>query len=241
MNYWNRALCSVTRRKGKSIILFAVILILGNVIAGAIAIQQSTANVEKKIKHDLGATVSVELDYQKMMDEGQSFSPTALKVEDVKKLGKSAYVKEFDYNVKTSLFVDKIKTYEMENSAVMGGMPKTLSLKGNNLLEPLDFKDKKVNLVEGRLFKQEEINNGKDVAVISKKLAEENGFNVEDKVVLDSSVMDFKQDGSMEQLASQDHPVEIIGIFEPTSVEKKKIGRKRSKRNRRAIYGNRAI
>lgn len=222
MNYWNRALCSVTRRKGKSIILFAVILILGNVIAGAIAIQQSTANVEKKIKHDLGATVSVELDYQKMMDEGQSFSPTALKVEDVKKLGKSAYVKEFDYNVKTSLFVDKIKTYEMENSAVMGGMPKTLSLKGNNLLEPLDFKDKKVNLVEGRLFKQEEINNGKDVAVISKKLAEENGFNVEDKVVLDSSVMDFKQDGSMEQLASQDHPVEIIGIFEPTSVEKKK-------------------
>lgn len=222
MNYWNRALCSVTRRKGKSVILFAVIFILGNVIAGSIAIQQSTANVEKKIKHDLGATVSVDLDYQKMMDEGQSFSPGALKVEDIKKLGESTYVKEFDYNVKTSLFVKKIKTYEMENAAAMGGMPKTLSLKGNNLLEPLDFKDKKINLVEGRTFKQDEINSGKDVAIISKKLAEANGFNVGDKVVLDSSVMDFKQDGSMEELASQDHPVEIIGIFEPTSVEKKK-------------------
>lgn len=221
MNYWNRALCSVMRRKGKSIILFAVIFILGNVIAGSIAIQQSTANVEKKIKHDLGATVSAELDYQKMMDEGQSFSPSALKVEAVKKMGESSYVKEFDYNVKTNLFVKKIKTYEMENAAAMGGMPKTLSLKGNNLLEPLDFKDKKVKLVEGRTFKQEEINNGKDVAIISKKVAEANGFNVGDKVVLDSSVMDFKQDGSMEELASQDHPVEIIGIFEPTSVEKK--------------------
>lgn len=222
MNYWNRALCSVVRRKGKSVILFAVIFILGNVIAGSIAIQQSTANVEKKIKHDLGATVSVEMDYQKMMDEGQSFSPSALKVDDIKKMGKSPYVKEFDYNVKTSLFVKKIKTYEMENAATMGGMPKTLSLKGNNLLEPLDFKDKKVNLVEGRTFKQDEINNGKDVAIISKKLAEANGFNVGDKVVLDSSVMDFKQDGSTEELASQDHPVEIIGIFEPTSIEKKK-------------------
>lgn len=222
MNYWNRALCSVTRRKGKSIILFAVIFILGNVIAGSIAIQQSTANVEKKIKHDLGATVSVELDYQKMMDEGQSFSPDALKVEDIKKLGDSTYVKEFDYNVKTNLFVKKIKTYEMENASTMSNMPKTLSLKGNNLLEPLDFKDKKVKLVEGRTFKQDEINSGKDVAIISKKVAEANGFNVGDKVVLDSSVMDFKQDGSMEELASQDHPVEIIGIFEPTSVEKKK-------------------
>ncbi|MBO0422915.1 ABC transporter permease [Enterococcus plantarum] len=222
MNYWNRALCSVTRRKGKSIILFAVIFILGNVIAGSIAIQQSTANVEKKIKHDLGATVSVELDYQKMMDEGQSFSPSTLKVEDVKKLGQSSYVKEFDYNVKTNFFVKKIKTYEMENATTMGGMPKMLSIKGNNLLEPLDFKDKKVNLVEGRTFKQDEINNGKDVAIISKKLAEENGFNVGDKVVLDSLIMDYKQDGSTEELASQDHPVEIIGIFEPTSVEKKK-------------------
>lgn len=50
MNYWNRALCSVTRRKGKSLILFAVIFVLGNVIAGSIAIQQSTQNVEKKLK-----------------------------------------------------------------------------------------------------------------------------------------------------------------------------------------------
>ncbi|MGX7150663.1 ABC transporter permease [Enterococcus ureasiticus] len=222
MNYWNRALCSVVRRKGKSVILFAVIFILGNVIAGSIAIQKSTANVEKKIKHDLGATVSVEMDYEKMMEEGQSFSPTALKVDEVKKLGKSTYVKEFDYNVKTTLFVKKIKTYEMENATTIGGMPKSVTLKGNNLLEPLDFKDKKVNLVEGRTFKQEEINNGKDVAIISKKFAEANGFNVGDKVVLDSSVMDYKQDGSTEELASQDHPVEIIGIFEPTSVEKKK-------------------
>ncbi|EOH93984.1 hypothetical protein UAW_02405 [Enterococcus haemoperoxidus ATCC BAA-382] len=222
MNYWNRALCSVARRKGKSVILFAVIFILGNVIAGSIAIQQSTANVEKKIKHDLGATVSVEMDYQKIMDEGQSSSPSALKVEDIKKMGESTYVKEFDYNVQTNLFVKKIKTYEMENASTMGGMPQTLSLKGTNLLEPLDFKDKKVNLVEGRMFKQDEINSGKDVAVVSKKFAEANGFNVGDKVVLDSSVMDFKQDGSTEELASQDHPVEIIGIFEPTSVEKKK-------------------
>lgn len=45
MNFWQRALKSVTRRKGKSFILFLVIFILGNVIAGAVAVQQSTMNV----------------------------------------------------------------------------------------------------------------------------------------------------------------------------------------------------
>ncbi|MBO0470572.1 ABC transporter permease [Enterococcus sp. DIV0242_7C1] len=222
MNYWNRALCSVTRRKGKSIILFAVIFILGNVIAGSIAIQQSSANVEKKIKNDLGAMVTVELDFDKMMEEGQSFSPGTLKEETIKQLGKSTYVKDFDYNVKTTLFVKKIKTYEQENSGVVSNMSNMLNLKGTNLLEPLDFKDKNVKLIEGRTFKQDEINNGKDVAIISKKVAEENGFNVGDKVVLDSSIVDYKADGSTEEVGSQDHPVEIIGIFEPASVEKKK-------------------
>jgi putative ABC transport system permease protein len=222
MNYWNRALCSVTRRKGKSIILFAVIFILGNVIAGSIAIQQSSANVEKKIKNDLGATVTIDMDFDKMMEEGQSYSPDPLKEEVIKQLGKSAYVKNFDYNVKTSLFVKKIKAYEQENSGMVGGLSNMISLKGTNLLEPLDFKDKKVNLVDGRTFKQEEIDNGKDVAIISKKVAEENGFNVGDKVVLDSSIVDYKADGSTEEVGKLDHPVEIIGIFEPVSVEKKK-------------------
>ena len=50
MNFWQRALKSVTRRKGKSFILFLVIFILGNVIAGAVAVQQSTMNVERETK-----------------------------------------------------------------------------------------------------------------------------------------------------------------------------------------------
>ncbi|MEG0255667.1 MAG: ABC transporter permease, partial [Vagococcus sp.] len=49
MNFFKRAMASVTRRKGKSIILFAVIFILGNVMAGAIAIDQGTKSVEDTI------------------------------------------------------------------------------------------------------------------------------------------------------------------------------------------------
>ena len=65
MNFWQRALKSISRRKGKSFILFLVIFILGNVIAGAVAIQQSTGNVEKVTKEKLGARAILDVDYEK--------------------------------------------------------------------------------------------------------------------------------------------------------------------------------
>lgn len=235
MNYWNRALCSVTRRKGKSIILFAVIFILGNVIAGSIAIQQSTDNVEKKIKHQLGATVSVDMDFEKMMNEssdGQLKTSSGLKIADIQKIGQSPYVKEFDYSISGFIQMKKVKGYEIEqkeNASMSVAMPNHLTLKGSNLLEPLDFKEKKMKLVDGRTFTQEEIDNDKAVGIISKKVAEANGVNVGDQLVLDSVTMDHKQDGSSEELYTQDHPIEIIGIFEPVTLEKKKSDDKDSK------------
>ena len=65
MKFWQRALKSVTRRKGRSFILFLVIFILGNVIAGSVAIQQSTQNVEKETKRQMGARATVDMDYEK--------------------------------------------------------------------------------------------------------------------------------------------------------------------------------
>ena len=42
MNYLKRIFVSIERRKGKSLLLFLIVFLLGNVIAGAVAIQQST-------------------------------------------------------------------------------------------------------------------------------------------------------------------------------------------------------
>ncbi|MFD2387040.1 ABC transporter permease [Enterococcus rivorum] len=229
MNYWNRALCSVIRRRGKSIILFAVIFILGNVIAGAIAIQQSTDNVEKKIKNQLGAAVTAEMDMDKLMKANESGSemktPEPLKEETIKKIGESPYVKEYDYSISGYLGLKSFKTYQMEkdsNTIVSGLSGNNLFLKGTNSNEPSDFKDKKVKLTEGRLFTKEDKASDKLLAVISKTVADENGINVGDQVIWDSQYMKPKEDGSTETYDSQKHSVEIIGIFEPLVAEKKK-------------------
>ncbi|MGC6768103.1 ABC transporter permease [Enterococcus sp. LJL51] len=227
MNYFQRAIRSVTRRKGKSIILFAVIFILGNVIAGAIAIQQSTQNVEKKIKSELGATATVDLDYEKIMAEnpGNSFqAPTGLSEEEIKKIGSSPYVKEYDYSTGGYIQVKNLKTYEleMEGGSFSINAPKAVLLKGTNLETPPDFSSKKLKLTEGRTFTKEEIEGDKPVAIISEELAEKNGVGVGDQMVLDGNHYSYTDDGGMsEAMKGDDHPVEIIGLFKPETVEKK--------------------
>ena len=64
MNFIKRGLLGITRKKGKSLILLAVIFILGNIMSGAISIQQATGNVEKSIKERLGASATLQMDWE---------------------------------------------------------------------------------------------------------------------------------------------------------------------------------
>lgn len=228
MNYWKRARNSIFRTKGKSLILFAVIFVLGNVIAGAIAIQQSTANVEKKMKQQLGATVAPELDLDKLMEQnGESQAikgPESLKEETVKKMGASPYVKDYDYSYLTYLYVKKFKTYglEQEGNMQISSPYKTMMLKGSNSTEPMDFKNKKVKLVDGRMLTKEELKGKKPVALISKKVADENGLSVGDQMLLDTVTLMPKDDGTMDSQDSTEHSIKIVGLFEPIKLDKKK-------------------
>ncbi|MGG5373069.1 ABC transporter permease [Enterococcus sp. AZ196] len=230
MNYWKRAKSSIFRSKGKSLILFAVIFVLGNVIAGAIAIQQSTANVEKKMKQQLGATVAPELDLNKILEQNENGEVQAtsqhesLKEETIKKMGSSPYVKDYDYSYLAYLTVKNFKTYELKQQGDMQfSTPfKSMTLKGSNSTEPMDFKNKKVKLVDGRMLTKEELSGKKPVALISKKVADENGLSVGDQMVLDTLSLAPKEDGTMDSQDSTEHAVKIVGLFEPIKLDKKK-------------------
>ena len=230
MNYWKRAENSILRTKGKSLILFAVIFVLGNVIAGAIAIQQSTTNVEKKMKQELGATVSAEPDLNKILKQNEngemqvSSQNERLKEETIKKMGASPYVKDYDYSYMAYLYVKKFKTYELQDQGdIHFATPyNSMTLKGSNSTEPMDFKNKKVKLVDGRMLTKEELAGKKPVALISKKVADENGLSVGDPMVLDTVTLLPKEDGSMDTQDSTEHGIKIVGLFEPIKLEKKK-------------------
>src|SRR5690625_3102948 len=114
MNFIKRGFLGITRKKGKSLILLAVIFILGNLIAGAISIQQATGNVESSIKERLGAATTVELDQEKMNNMSDA-DWEGLVIEEVgadliNQIGQLSYVKYYDYNMNTYIGSETIES-----------------------------------------------------------------------------------------------------------------------------------
>lgn len=224
MNFLKRAWLSVTRRKGKSLILFAVIFILGNVIAGAIAIQQSTNNVEKNVKKQLGATATLEVDYMKYQKEFESGEVIidALPLKTIKAAGESPYVKYYDFNANhwaSTRDLKSVQQEEEEGSVTMGGvLENNFDIKGVNYPKLLDIEEGNIKLVEGTVFTEVDIEQGKNSAIISAQVAELNNLSVGDQMVIDQRGIDYSTEEAKE-LFQIDLPVQVIGIFEPTKLE----------------------
>lgn len=227
MNFIKRGFLGITRKIGKSFILLAVIFILGNLISGAISIQQATGNVESKIKERLGAAVTLELDYEALdalseaeMEESEIQN---IDVDLINQVGELSYVKYYDYSMSTHLGSESIESYQgegMEDDFIMEGHSADFMLKGINYAPVIDFEEQKGKLIDGRVFTQEEIGNGTSVAIISKKLAEKNNLHVGDTFTLDNAVYDYDEETGEEDLFdSRDVVLEVIGLFESQSIK----------------------
>lgn len=225
MNFIKRGLLEIIRKKGKSFILLAVIFILGNVIAGAISIQQATGNVESTIKDRLGAAATLELDQEELDKlseaEWQEVVFEEIDVDLIKQIGELSYVKYYDYSMSIYLGSESIESYQgedMDVDFIMEGPSTDFRLNGINYAPVIDFEEEKANLVDGRVFSQEEVDNGTSVAIISKKLAEENNLSVGDTFALTNEVYTYDYENDEEEVvSSRDVVLEIIGLFEPQS------------------------
>ncbi|MEG2253827.1 MAG: ABC transporter permease, partial [Vagococcus sp.] len=126
MNFIKRGLASITRRKGKSIILFAVILILGNVMAGAIAIDQGTKSVESSIKKKLGAVATITQDVEQIEKDAKNDDSvyekiTMPKQETLSEIGKLDEVNYYDYSLTTYINTMKLKMAQSKNQDFIVG------------------------------------------------------------------------------------------------------------------------
>lgn len=231
MNFFKRALLSVSRKKGKSFILFLVIFILGNVIAGAIAVRQATQNVEKNTKQKLGALATIDMDYEKMNELPDEEEMQMLTVEQIKKIGESPYVKYYDYSLIGGVETTKLKAApentEEDAEIYFSSEMNYFSYKGTNYPAVLDVEEKHITIKEGRTFTAEEIEKGEQVALISAEVAEVNGLSVGDQMVIDQ--LNYMTENP-EDAQTIDAPVKVIGIF---TVNQKKVGNASDSENAR--------
>ncbi|MDF9823951.1 putative ABC transport system permease protein [Breznakia sp. PF5-3] len=225
MNFIKRALLSTIRKKGKSIILLVVIFILGNLMAGSIAVKQATVNVEKTVKNKLGAEAVVDYDWENLSED----KIPKLDQKTIDKIGKLDGVKYYEYNVSSFLNSKEYESYcgpdcEM---GVVDGIGAGFEIYGVQIPSILDISEKKISLSEGRVFKQQEIDEGKPVALVSTIFAEMNNIHVGDTVTFTAAVYDWEDmdgNGDPKVLSTKDYSMDVIGIFDASLSIKEETG-----------------
>lgn len=236
MNFIKRGLTSIARRKSKSIILLILIFILGNVIAGAISIEQAVKNTEKNIRNQIGGIATVEVDYNKIPQDPNFDYETIeyISADAINKIGQLPYVKDYDYITQTGLETAELKHYRNEDSTnVTMGLSSVMQSYYNNMfwvkavkhLDVLDFKQGNGSIVEGRTFREEDTKDEKNPIIITQKLAELNNLNVGSVITLEANIREINmlregqiEDSHFEVQKNNKFEFQVIGIYEPKKI-----------------------
>lgn len=225
MNFIKRAFLSVLARKGKSLILFGVFLVVTNLVLAGFSMQNVTETASDLARKKLGVDVSLGLNPDKLPkyiekqreeNPNESVKLPELSTKEADKLAKSPYVKDFNY-IKEALGLangfSPIKVDENEDAisgGVIGGGPKgempNISITGvrnSDLLKK--FTEGTDKIIKGRHITAED--KDKKVALVEKKLAEHNNLKVGDKLKIKN------EDGTPINIK-----LEIIGIYESAEI-----------------------
>ena len=213
-------------------ILFVIIFVLGNIIAGAISIRQAITLNEINLYNNMNPFATVTFDSERitaLYQNDPGFIPDPLSVETIKSLGALPYMKYFDYYMElvlASRTLEKSSYAASENQTIISRTDeerKHFTLKGVRNPEIFDMKDDKIRLVAGRIFTEQEIDRLSYLAIVSESFAVTNDLTVGSRITFENNV--FKSellpdeekpiDDERVIVASQPYEFEIIGIFEP--------------------------
>lgn len=181
MNFFKRALTSVVRRPGKSVILLVLIFVLSNVIAGAVSVKNALANTEEAMLGSMGVTVKIEIDYNNLDYRDPYFKYPTVTSGMADKIGASEYVKDYDYTIRFGLQADGVRNYYSNPDWVSDG-DGYFQLYGGSSPNIADMLTGDMKIVEGRTYTQAEIDSGAQVMVISDQVAQLNGLTVGSKI-----------------------------------------------------------
>ncbi|EON74309.1 ABC transporter permease [Lysinibacillus sphaericus] len=225
MNFIKRAVLSVKARKGKSLILFAVFLVVANLVLAGFAIQNVSKTANDLARQKLGVDVSLRLDEEKLMQNvakqreenpGGRIKHPELSAEEADQLAKLSYVEDFNYLKSEMLVADGYTPVNADKGGeAVGGsvggnnngsmkMPDTFfqGVRSSDLLK--DFKEGTNKIVEGRPITPEDKN--KKVVLIEERLAEQNELQVGDKLKIKSTDEVSKVE------------LEIVGIYKNSDI-----------------------
>lgn len=251
MNYLNRAIKNVVRRPSKSILLALTFFVIGNLVIVGLGISSAAENAKTLTRKQMRAVISYEVDYQKFYqdaedieneDEREEFFSNYPKIsmESSKEMLADERVVAADFfgtweRVYADEGIEYVKNpYADENSMYYGSItledgteipyvPPVFRVQANIMPNQIALHDKTYEIVEGRYYSQEDIDNNNKVCLITDELAELNNLHVGDTfsiVIQDPThaMAQFQQVGMEYNPDDNKIEMEIIGIFHNNNV-----------------------
>ncbi|MBY7120784.1 permease [Bacillus cereus] len=223
MNFMKRAILSMKKRIGTSLILMAVFLIVTNLVLSGFTIQNASKKAADAARKKLGADVTLSLDFDKLgqqaQETGEMPNPPKLNTKEADQLAESKYVKDYNYIGSTFGISDGLKLVgasegeegkgKVGMAAVRGGSSSgtEIDMNASFMIEGVrktalqeSFKNGKSKIIDGKPITEQM--KDQNVALMEKRLAELNNLKVGDKVKV--------QSGDKKETLE----IEIIGIYE---------------------------
>ena len=242
LNFIKRAYLNVIRSKVRSIILIITFFVIGNFVIIGLGVSNAAENAKTLTRLKMRAVVSIDTDYNKIDEylkdksdeEQQEFwnnSLYSVKYNDLKPIlddervtaiQASSYTRALYSNDENLHYVPLDNDYEKEREE-SGNIynPGDFFLKTNVFPNCIELIEGTFSIADGTFYTQEDIENGNDVVVISKELAEHNGFRIGDifRVTLEdqSYINDLMNNVPNLERESFNMDLKIVGIYEHTN------------------------
>ena len=242
MNFFQRAFASLTRNKGKHILLFLLVAGFGTLMTGAIVLNQSISQTRDNMWRQLPPAVVIDIDHTALNEaiEAEDFSswepPPALTIDMIEPIVNLPYVESFDVFADISLYSRELDlvlldfSIESDQMSLVGYPVVMMELKGITNPNVVDIQSDLSELVSGRVFTAEEMKPADpwdSVAMISQQLAELNGLKVGDFITLENNFYRYQLMGYEhhwghypdESIVDYElYTLKIIGLFDPVVI-----------------------
>ena len=240
MNALKRAFAYVRRKPAKTILLMITFFLIGNLVILGLGISEAAENAKILTRKSMRAAVSYEVDYdsyfsyintltdQDEINQAYQNSPS-IDAAVAQELSKDERVIAFNYMVNTTAYSigfdnvpvgneetnSSIMTYTDENGNEVTFQNPNLMIYANQYPDMIEFADGTFSIASGTMFTQKDIDDAKNVVVITQELADQNNLKVGDSISI--SFMDpyMKQEyiASGINIDELDPELEICGIY----------------------------
>ena len=226
MNTYKKALTSVIRNKLKTTILFFLTFVLGVLMAIMLLTNQASMQAQQNVINNMRPQAIIGRDWEAMLVrcpsddtyfQGRPIVPP-LTVEFINEIASLPYVESYDYFFEREMFSAELEMY------APGFAPRTrlgfiFDVRGVQTPSFTEIEQNMIEIISGRTFTSEEMEQSLPVALISEEFARENQLTIGSVISLRSVVFDpnqiisFRCFAEETTLGSLFYDVEVIGTF----------------------------